>query len=310
MSPRRKILVIRLGAFGDVLQSEGALHDIRLAHPDNELVMLTTAPFRRIFERCPWIDRILIDPRAPRYNLPALLKLRQSLQSEGFDGVYDLQNSSRTLMYRNWLSAEWSQKDEAFLAWQSHRLGRQISILERLRFQLEQAGIATANTLHPDVSWMADDVSPLLHTHGLHQGFILLFAGSSARHPHKRWPEYGELAKKLMDRGHQVITAPGPDEMDLCRSLPCPAVLSQAAPVSFIELAGLIKNASLIVGNDTGPTHLAAYLGAKGLALFGPHTRARATGLDGFLDIIEVPDLSALTAQVVFERVVGLIEKS
>ena len=40
---------------------------------------------------------------------------------------------------------------------------------------------------------------------------------------------------------------------------------------------------------------MAAYLGVKGLALFGPHTEARATGLDSFLKIIEVGDLSKLS---------------
>ena len=109
-----KILIIRLGAFGDVLQSEGAIHDIRLAHPDDEIVVLTTKPYRRIFERCPWVDRVIIDPRSPRYHVLALLKLRHDLRNEDFDVIYDLQNSSRTLMYRNWLATEWSQKDEAF----------------------------------------------------------------------------------------------------------------------------------------------------------------------------------------------------
>jgi hypothetical protein len=39
---------------------------------------------------------------------------------------------------------------------------------------------------------------------------------------------------------------------------------------------------------------MAAYLGIKGLALFGPHGQARATGLDMFLQVIEVGDLHDL----------------
>ena len=302
-----KILIIRLGAFGDVLQSEGAIHDIRLAYPGDEIVILTTKPYRRIFERCPWVDRIMIDPRSPRYDILALLKLRRDVRNEHFDLIFDLQNSSRTRMYRNWLGTEWCQKDEAFNRAESQRQGRHLAILERIELQLKQAGLATPHTLHPDVSWMADDVSDLLHANGLRPGFILLLAGSSARHPQKRWPHYGVLAKMLMEVGHMVVTAPGPDEVELCQSLPCPALLDQGKPISFNRLAGLIQKAGLVIGNDTGPTHLAAYLGAKGLALFGPHTSARATGLDAFLDILEVDDLAELTPETVCKRAESLI---
>jgi ADP-heptose:LPS heptosyltransferase len=301
-----KILVIRLGAFGDVLQSEGAFHDIRLAHPHDDITVLTTKPYRRIFERCPWVDRILIDPRAPRHHVLALLRLRRQLQQERFDRIYDMQNSSRTLMYRHWLDAEWSQKDEVYNQAKARQKGRSLAILERIELQLNQAGLATPHTLHPNVSWMADDVADLMTLNRLEPGFVLLIAGSSTRHPQKRWPYYSRLAQMLMDHGHSVVTAPGPDEMELCEALPCPALLDNGAPVSFNRLAGLIQKARLVIGNDTGPTHLAAYLGAKGLALFGPHTSARATGLDAFLDIIEVKDLAMLSPETVFERTATL----
>ena len=39
-----------------------------------------------------------------------------------------------------------------------------------------------------------------------------------------------------------------------------------------MELAGLILKASYVVANDTGPAHMAAHLGQKGVALFGYHT--------------------------------------
>lgn len=305
-----KILVIRLGAFGDVLQSEGAFHDIRLAHPHDDITVLTTKPYRRIFERCPWVDRIMIDPRAPRHHVLALLRLRRQLQQERFDRIYDMQNSSRTLMYRHWLDAEWSQKDEAYNLAKARQQGRSLAILERIELQLNQAGLTTPHTLHPDVSWMADNVADLMAINQLEDGFVLLIAGSSTRHPQKRWPHYGRLAQLLMDQGTRVVTAPGPDEMDLCHSLPCPLILDKGAPVSFNRLAGLIQKAGLVIGNDTGPTHLAAYLGAKGLALFGPHTSARATGLDSFLDIIEVKDLAMLSPETVFERTATLIGTS
>jgi len=303
----KKILIIRLGAFGDTLQSEGAIHDVRLQFPDDEITVLTTKPYRRIFERCLWIDRILMDPREPRYHLLALWRLRRQLIAENFDVIIDLQNSKRSLMYRGWLGGEWSQKDEAYNQALARSLGRPISVLERAVIQLEKIGIKTQHTLHPNIGWMADDASSLLSEAHLKSGFILLLPGSSARHPHKRWPYYAELASLLMAKGFSVITAPGPDEIELCATLPCPPLFKDNKPVSFNLLAGLMQHASLVIGNDSGPTHMAAYLGVKGLALFGPHAGAGQIGLDAFLDIIEVDDLKTLPAATVYARAIDLI---
>ena len=303
----KKILIIRLGAFGDALQSEGAIHDVRLQFPQAEITFLTTKPYQRIFERCPWIDRVLIDPRQPRYNILALWRLRQTLIKEGFNLIVDLQNSKRSLLYRGWLGGDWSQKDEVYNQALAKRLDRSISVLERAVIQLENAGIETKHTLYPNVSWMVDDADDLLKSEGLSSGFILLLPGSSARHPQKRWPHYAALAALLIERGFSVITAPGPDELELCKKLPCPSILKDGRPISFNLLAGLMKKASLVIGNDSGPTHLAAYLDVKGLALFGSHASAQQIGLDAFLKIIQVRDLRSLQPEIVFESSLELI---
>jgi len=296
-----KVLVIRLGAFGDVLQSEGAIRDIRAHHPGALLVMLTTRPFRKVFERCPWVDRVLIDPRAPRLRLDQYLRLILSLRRERFDFIYDLQNSRRTLSYRRWVPSRWSQKNERQLQKRQSSIGRRLSILERLKIQLEQAGVVATHTLKPDISWMTADVDGLLAGAGLSEGFVFLIPGSSSKHLGKRWPYYGELAAALVAEGFAVATAPGPDEIDLCRALPATLLLDGGKPLDVFQLAGVLRRARFVIGNDTGPAHMAAYLGAKGLALFGPHAEARATSLDSFLTIVEVSDLSQLSWQAVLD---------
>lgn len=298
---RQNVLIIRLGAFGDALQSEGAIRDIRAHHPGAALTVLTTRPFERIFEKCPWIDRILIDPRAPRVRIDLYLRLIATLRRQRFDFIYDLQNSGRTLSYRRWIGSRWSQKDERLLQQRQSQIGGRLSILERLKIQLEEAGVTAAHTLKPDVRWMAADVEALLERAGLTGDFILLVPGSSSKHRHKRWPYYAELAAALSSDGHAVATAPGPDEIDLCRALPAKLLLDGGAPLDYFQLAGVLRRARFVVGNDTGPTHMAAYLGVKGLALFGPHAEPRATGLDSFLQIIEADDLRRLSWREVFE---------
>ena len=305
-----KVLVIRLGAFGDVLQSAGAIRDIRAHHPGASLAILTTKPFAKIFEKCPWVDRVLIDPRAPRLRVDQYLRLIVEMRRERFDFIYDLQNSRRTLSYRRWIPSRWSQKNERQLQdWQS-RIGRRLSILERLKIQLEQAGVEAAHALKPDISWMAADVEGVLAGAGLSEGFIVLIPGSSSKHRRKRWPYYAELAAALAAEGFAVATAPGPDEIDLCRALPATMLLDGGEPLDFFQLAGVLRRARFVIGNDTGPTHMAAYLGAKGLALFGPHTQARATSLDSFLKIVEVRDLGRLSWQAVLDATTAALSEA
>ena len=296
-----KVLIIRLGALGDVLQSEGAIRDIRAHHPGASIAVLTTPPFQSIFEKCPWVDRILVDPRAPRLRIDRYLRLILMMRREKFDFIYDLQNSRRTLSYRRWIGSCWSQKDERQLKDFQARIGGRLSILERLKIQLEQAGVAAAHTLKPDISWMAEDAAALLASAGLNGDFIFLVPGSSTKHRGKRWPYYAELARALAADGFAVASAPGPDEIDLCRSLPATLLLDGGRPLDFFQLAGVLRRARFVIGNDTGPTHMAAYLGAPGLALFGPHTEARATSLDSFMKIMEVKDLSSLSWREVLD---------
>ena len=75
-----------------------------------------------------------------------------------------------------------------------------------------------------------------------------------------------------------------------------------AGPVSF----AITKELSFIIANDTGPAHIAAHVGAKGLTLFGKHTTAYKVSIerDNF-KAIEVTDLNNLSAEKVFERLIG-----
>ena len=77
--------------------------------------------------------------------------------------------------------------------------------------------------------------------------------------------------------------------------MPATLLLKDGKPLDVFQLAGVIRRAGFVIGNDTGPMHMAAYLGVDGLALFGPRSRARAIGLDMFLKVIEVGDLRELS---------------
>ncbi|MGC6472788.1 MAG: glycosyltransferase family 9 protein [Parvibaculales bacterium] len=301
-SRQQNILILKLGAFGDVMMSDGAFRDIRRHHPDACITVLTTAPYRKIMEACPHVDAVMLDPRAPRWKFWILNSLRQQLQNMPFDRVYDLQDNARTALYFKWMRQvpAWSGTQRGASHRHTEPDPKSIPALDRMAGQLAAAGVETRHTLAPDLTWMGhgleDATKTLLTRHQLNSGFVLLIPGASRRHPQKRWPYYAELADWLIKKGLQVVTAPGPDELDLCAALPGTTLLDEGRPLSFFQLAALVPHAGFVVGNDTGPTHLAAHTGTtKGLALFGGHTPARLTCVDRKFEILEKQSLAELS---------------
>jgi ADP-heptose:LPS heptosyltransferase len=312
------ILIIKLGAFGDIFQAEGALRDLRAHHAGAVITVLTAPPYRALMERCPWVDRVWIDPRAPRWRLDRMLALRARLRAGGFDRVYDFQHVARTDFYFRWFLPEvdWAGSARGCAFPLRHPHPHAIPSLTRLADQLADAGVPVRHALDPDLSWMADPVDDLLRAAGLsasagkgpretgprETGYVVLLPGSSARHPAKRWPHYAALARDLAARGHDVVTVPGPDDMQVCRSLPGTMLTAASRPLDFFGLAGVLKRARLVVGNDSGPTHLAAHLGVPGLALFGAGTPAGLTGIARpNMTVLTATPLAALSPDAVLE---------
>jgi ADP-heptose:LPS heptosyltransferase len=267
---RKRILVIKLGAFGDIIVSDGAFEDVRRHHPDDEITILTGPAYGRLFERSRRFDRILFDPRAPRWRLDLMYRLNRTVDFDGYDMVYDLQNSRRTMSYfrRFVKQAAWSGKAAGCSHPYTPPPGL-LSVQQESDQQLRAAGIETGFTTAPDLSWMAEDVTPIMHDAGIGGPYVVLLPGASARNMHKCWPGYAALAQRLVDAGICVVTVPGPVDMEQCKALPGITLTGSGEYLDFFQLAGVLQGAAYVVGNDSGPTHLAAHLGAPGVALFG-----------------------------------------
>ena len=134
----------------------------------------------------------------------------------------------------------------------------------------------------------------------------MLFPFCSINLPHKKWPYYNDLI--LLIKKHnpkfELITAPSPNEIEESKKINARAILKDDKALTITQLAGLIDKAQFIISNDTGPAHMAAHLGAKGVTLFGHHTTPKKVSIETnkFKAIIK-HDLEELSAEEVYSNI-------
>ena len=307
-----KILIIKHGSLGDITQASGAIQDIFENYKDHQIYLLTTKPYSELFKKNPFIHDVILDKRLPKYNLIYLFFLMNEIKKHKFLKVFDLQNSSRTAFYKNILFSKanyeiWSSSQTTLPADIDKDEFDKIPVLERFEHQLKTSGLKTSNTLKPDFSWASSDISEMKKYYNLKK-YILLFPFCSPHLIIKKWPYFNDLIKSILDKfgdEYKIVTAPGSMEINEAKKINALAFLDNGKAIDISQLTSLIKDSSFVVANDTGPAHIAAHVGSKGLTLFGKHTTAYKVSIEREkFKAIQVSDLNNLSAQRVFERLV------
>ncbi len=309
------ILIIKHGSLGDIAQASGAIQDISENHKDDQIHLLTTKPYFDLFKKNPHISNVILDKRLSRLNLIYLYSLMKNIKKFNFSKVYDLQNSSRTAFYKRILFTNaskdiWSSTETTLPEGTAKEDFDKDSVLSRFDFQLKNSGINTNYTLSPDFSWSTSDISQIKNYYQLDK-YIIVFPFCSPHLTSKKWPYYNDLISIINKKSKnkiKVVTAPGPDEIKEASKINALCILDNGKALNISQLAALIKGSSFVVANDTGPAHMTAHLGSKGIALFGSHTTPFKVSIEREnFKAIRAPELSKLSAEKVFEKLSSLI---
>ena len=106
--------------------------------------------------------------------------------------------------------------------------------------------------------------------------------------------------------GDRVLVVWGPREEEVARAVGAPI----APPTNLRELATILRHASVVIGGDTGPLHLAAALGTPVVGLYGP-TDPRRNGPYGQLQqCVSSYDMSRSMESLAVETVVTMVERT
>ena len=300
MKKKENILIIKHGALGDLIQADGIFKSIRAKHKYANIVLMTSKNFVTLMKKSPYINDILIDDRLSFININFYINFFKSINQLNFSKIYDLQNSQRTYFYQKYFlkKAKWVTTKR-----EDHKISGIMGLVEMLK----KNGLETKDALKPNISWLTTDVKNILKRNKIFSKYIVLLPGSSRKHKEKRWPFFGELAKLLLLENYQVVVILGPEELELKPSMK--GVIFKN--MKWSELSGVMKKSYFVIGNDSGPSHIASCLNINGLALFGNSTSATRSGLKkSKFDTLEVNDLKKLSPDTVFKKMIENLKRN
>jgi heptosyltransferase-1 len=290
-----KILIVKLGSIGDIVHTLPSLAAIRRARPEAEVCWAVERRAAEILRDNPLVDRLIeIDTKALRRRWPlsgeTLLATRQQLQrlrASAFDVALDFQGllKSATIARlarapRVYGFARQSLREPAsrFLLTRTVNVPRDTNVIRKnlalaagaLGIHVPQDGDDFEFPIAVSQEHEREACEAASHAGGR---FAILNAGGGW--PTKLWSaeHFGALADALLER-HDLrsLVTYGPGERELAETVARASRTGAARPagLSLKGFYALARRASLYVGGDTGPTHLAVAAGAPVIGLFGP----------------------------------------
>jgi heptosyltransferase-2 len=292
MRDPERLVVLSPNWLGDAVMALPAIADLRRRFPHAQLAVAARASVAPMFELAPGVDAVItlrwkgrvFDRQGQRGDAAAL---------EGFEAAVLLPNS----MASAWLARQAGVPERWGYAadWRSPLLTRAVPKPRGSRHQaayyqhLTEALGAPAGSLEPILTARTDDVATaktLLAARGWDSVRPLVALAPGAAYGHaKRWPpeRYAALVSTLVsEHGATCVLVGAPVDAEatrLVRELAADVgaqVIDLAGATTLHTLAGVLALAGTCVSNDSGAMHLAAALGARVVALFGP-TREKET---------------------------------
>lgn len=295
---QQNVLIVKLGAFGNIVLSLAAFSAIRQHHASARISVLTSAAYADWMATFPYFDNVLVDPRPRWWDPRGHRRLRDVLVQGRFGRVYDLQTSARSSRYFYLFPVkqrpEWSGIAHGCALPDRDPKRNRLHDADRQQGQLRQAGITVFPD--PDLSWCTGDIARF----SLPPDFAILVPGSSPDRLAKRWPaaRYQALAEALRVRGMASVVVGTAAEGPLAAAVP--GAIDLTGRTDFGDLADLARAARFAVGNDTGPMHLIATAGCPTVTLFSADSNPDQCAPRGrWTRILRRPDLADLPTEAV-----------
>jgi ADP-heptose:LPS heptosyltransferase len=272
-APESHVVIIRLSSFGDVVLTEPVARTLRERHPAGTLWFVTNSPYSGIPEMFASVDKVIAYSRQGDNR-----ELAEIGNEVVFDLVLDLQNNRRSHGITRMLRAR------RILRHRKQRFQRLLSVYipwiwkGRLRHTVESYFDVVA-----PLGWEAGDLTPVVRppersieqaANCLGEGsFVGICPGGSSEH--KRWSSehFVELISILRSRGQRIALIGSEEDRSPVESILQMAGRDDARAYIGTDvglIAGLLSLCPVTITNDSGLMHLAAAVGSRVIAIFGP----------------------------------------
>jgi heptosyltransferase-1 len=286
----KNILIIKPSALGDIVQALPALSALRRSFPDAEISWLVRPEFAPLIENHPHLTRIIPFDRkllGKAWFHPGafktLLSLFGRLRRSEFDAVFDFQGLFRTAFFarisgcrKRFGPANAREFSRIFYTHRIEKPADSPHVVDHYMNLVRAAGGASTDVefIVPLDATAKNSVEKILTAHNIASQTYVVFVPGSA-HADKCWPidRFAALAEKLSsDHKLSIVATGSSSEASLVESLVRSAktpIINLAGRTSIAELVALLRDAALVVSNDTGPGHIASALGTPMVMIFG-----------------------------------------
>lgn len=296
-----RILVIKIGAVGDVVLVTPSLRALREKFPKARIEVLVGLESRQILQNCPYIDEVIV------YNKPFLnksflnfVRLASQIRKTGFDAVIDFQNNrvSHLLGFFSAAPKRFGYRNKKLSFLLNHGIKdtkerllpveHQFKVLNLLGIELKNSRLEV---------WPSENdfkaVNDFLSQQWVIEGrkLVGINIGGSRRWQTKRWPRglLVQLCDQLAAAGFHVVLTGSKGDAEWAGMTVGAAKLKPINAVgktSLNELAALIKRCSVFISTDSAPMHIASATGTPLVAVFGPTDPDRHSPGDENITII------------------------
>ncbi|HEX6853518.1 MAG TPA: glycosyltransferase family 9 protein [Candidatus Polarisedimenticolaceae bacterium] len=279
-----RVLVLRLGAFGDILRALPAMRLARFALPDAAFHWVCDDRWAGIVEGHPDLDGVIPLPRRSP-SVGAWVAFVRALRAVRPSLVLDFHGNLRSGLVGRLSGApvrlghEGHQQKEGNRWLTTHRvpagerrrsrIDRNLDLVRALGVPaspLPSAGIEIPASAERRAREIVRELGALPN------GYAILNPGASASQAYKKPPRplLQAAATRLSTAGVRPIVVHGPGEIDDARAVAAGAGAGLAPATSIFELAALLAGARLFVGGDSGPLHLACAVLCPVVGIYGP----------------------------------------
>lgn len=284
----KRILLVRLSAIGDVVMASGLLNAIKTQYPDASITWLVEPAAAGLLKENTLVDKVIIWPKTEWKQLwrekrlialyRAVMAFRKQLKAEDFDVALDAQGILKSAVL-GWLSGARRRvglgRKEGSHFFHTETVAR---VDEKPNMCSEYIDLAEYLGLSRDDYRMAvqfsdttrEQMKQLLRSEGI-EGPYAVFCPFTTR-PQKHWfdQHWHALAATLEERGYQLVMLGGPGDAEHAASLASKGnIVNLVGKTSLLGAAAVIDQSALLVGVDTGLTHIGIAREVPTVAIFG-----------------------------------------